>query len=176
MVFIFNMYERHAMKKILLATTIIVAGFALSTAAMAQATSPNTGTSGGTGASVPPNAGAPGGGGETNVGGTEPTNIPGHGRVNEVDQRDNNQQNRIDKGEADGQLSKGQAARDQSRLDHQEAQQKNQEAHNGGHLTKGEQRHDNRSLNHSSRNIHRQRHGGGGHHGGGHHGGGRHHR
>ena len=136
------------MRKILLATAIIVAGFALSTAAMAQAT---TGT-------------APTGTGETNVGGTEPTNIPGHPRVNQVDQRDNNQQQRIDKGEADGQLSKGQAARDQAHLNHQEATQQKQEAANGGHLTKREQRHDNKSLNKSSHKIHRQRHEGGHHH------------
>jgi hypothetical protein len=127
------------MRKILLATTIIVAGFAFSSGAMAQ---------------MPP------AGGETNVGGTEPTNIPGHSRVDQVDQRDNNQQQRIDKGEADGQLSQGQAARDQSHLDHQEATQQKQEGANGGHLTKGEQHHDNKSLNKSSHKIRHQRRGG----------------
>jgi len=129
------------MRKILLATTVILAGFALSSAAFAQ-TTPS----------------APSAPAETTPGGTEPTNIPGHPRVNEVDQRDNNQQNRINAGEADGQLSKGQAARDQSHLDHQEATQQKQEAAHGGHLTKGEVRHDNRSQNRSSGKIHRQRH------------------
>ena len=95
---------------------------------------------------------------ETNVGGVEPTNIPGHGRVDEVDQRDNNQQNRINAGEADGQLSKGQAARDQPHLDHQEATQAKQEDAHGGHLTKGDLHRDNKSQNRSSRKIHRQRH------------------
>jgi hypothetical protein len=139
------------MKKLLLATTVIIAGFALSTAAFAQAGAPDSGT---------PGAGAPGGsmGGPGTPGGEG--NIPGHPRVNQVDQRDQNQQNRIDKGEADGQLSKGQATRDQAHLDHQEAVQKNQEAHNGGHLTKAEQRHDNHSMNKSSHKIHRQRHAG----------------
>jgi len=121
------------MKKLLLAATIVIAGFTLSSVAMAQETTP---------------------------GATEPTNIPGHPRVDEVDQRDNNQQNRINKGEADGQLSQGQAARDQSHLNHEEAQQQHQEADHGGHLTKGEQNHDNRAMNRSSGKIHRQRHGG----------------
>jgi hypothetical protein len=132
------------MRKLLLAT-ILVAGFAtLSSAAIAQTTPVDSGAG----------AGAPA------SGGGEPTDIPGHPRVNQIDQRDNNQQNRIDKGEADGQLSKGQATRDQAHLDHEESVQKNQEAHNGGHLTKAEQRHDNKKLNKSSRKIHRQRHGG----------------
>jgi len=121
------------MKKLLLAATVLAASFALSSFAMAQETTP---------------------------GATEPTDVPGHPRVNEVDQRDNNQQNRINRGEADGQLSQGQAARDQSHLDHQEAQQAHQEADHGGHLTKAEQNHDNRGMNHSSGKIHRQRHGG----------------
>lgn len=84
--------------------------------------------------------------------------IPGHPRVNQVDYRDQKQQNRIDKGEADGQLSKAQATRDQAHLDHEEAVQKNQEAHDGGHLTKAEQRRDNKAMNRSSRKIHNQRH------------------
>jgi hypothetical protein len=146
------------MKKLLLATTVILAGFALSTAAMAQATPP----------SAPP--------AETVPGATEPTNIPGHPRVNEVDQRDNNQEKRIQQGEADGQLSKGQAARDQNRLNHEEAQQQKQEAAHGGHLTKGELHHDNKEMNHSSRKIHRQRHEGARREHREHHHGGRHHK
>ena len=133
-----------------LATLIVTSGLALAVQpAFAQT---DTGSTGGTTGATS--------GGTAPGGGAEPTNIPGHPRVNQVDQRDNNQQQRIDKGEADGQLSKGQAARDQEHLDHQEAVQKNQEAHDGGHLTKSEQHHDNKSMNRSSRKIHRQRHGG----------------
>jgi hypothetical protein len=95
---------------------------------------------------------------ETNVGGVEPTNIPGHPGVSEVDQRDNNQQNRINAGEADGQLGKAQAARDQAHLDHQEAVQQKQENADGGHLTAGEYKRDNRSLNQSSNKIYNQKH------------------
>ena len=135
-----------------LATFAITSGLAL--AVQPSFAQPVTGSDTGATA-VAPTAGAGG-----SSGGGEPTNIPNHRRVNQVDQRDNNQQQRIDKGEADGQLSKGQAARDQSRLNHEEAVQKNQEAKNGGHLTKGEQRGDNRQMNRSSRGIHRQRAGG----------------
>lgn len=93
------------------------------------------------------------------TGGDLPTNIPGHPRVDEVNQRDDNQQNRIDKGEADGKLSTGQAAKDQAKLDKQEAIQQKQEAANGGHLTKGEQMKDNKSLNKSSKKIYKQKRG-----------------
>jgi len=126
------------MKKSFLAASVLIAGMALAPiASFAQETAPTTSA----------------------TGGDLPTNIPGHGRVDEVNQRDDNQQNRIDKGEADGKLNAGQAARDQSKLDKQEATQEKQEAKNGGHLTKSEQMKDNKSLNKSSKKIHRQKNG-----------------
>jgi hypothetical protein len=126
------------MKKSLLAASVLIAGFALSPAAFAQ-TAPVTTTNGTTGGDLP-------------------TNIPSHGRIDEVNQRDDNQQNRIDSGEADGQLNKAQAARDQAHLDHQEAVQQKQEAADGGHLTKREDIKDNQSLNASSNNIYKEKH------------------
>lgn len=124
--------------------TVAITGALLSTAAMAQDAG---------GATTPPAATTP------SANAPIPYD-PGHPRVNQVDRRDNRQQQRIDRGEADGQMSQGQAARDQAHLDRQEAVQQKQEAANGGHLRKSQERRDNHGLNRSSRKIHRQRHGG----------------
>jgi hypothetical protein len=83
---------------------------------------------------------------------------PGHPRVNEVNQRLDNQQNRIDNGLKDGQMTTGEAKRDEARDAKVERQEARDEAKNGGHLTRREQRHMNHELNHNSRDIHRQRH------------------
>jgi hypothetical protein len=84
--------------------------------------------------------------------------VPGHPRVNEVNQRLQNQQNRIQHGVADGQINAKQAARDEkqdSNIAHRESVD---EAKHGGHLTKGEDKRLNKSLNHDSSRIHDQRH------------------
>ena len=83
---------------------------------------------------------------------------PGHPRVNEVNAREANQQNRIANGAKDGQLSAGQAAhleRNQARIEHQE--QRDMAEHNG-HLTKGEQRQINREQNRQSRQVYKDKH------------------
>ena len=82
---------------------------------------------------------------------------PGHPRVNEVDQRLNNQNNRIQNGVQDGQMRPGQAARDEKRDARVEHQEQRDEAKNGGHLTKKEQNHLNKELNHDSKDIQHQR-------------------
>jgi hypothetical protein len=131
------------MRKILLATTVIIVGFALSSAAIAE---------------TPFDAAADQMNASSNTGVLLPTDIPMHPLVNEVDMRDNNQQIRIDMGVANGQLTHAQAAHDQARLNHQEAVQHRQEAQHGGHLTVAEYHHDNQSLNKSSVKIYTQRH------------------
>lgn len=83
--------------------------------------------------------------------------VPDHPRVNEVNQRLDNQQNRIDKGEADGQISGKQAARDETHDTNIAKRESSDEAKHGGHLTKAEQRTLNKSENKNSRRIHRQR-------------------
>jgi hypothetical protein len=88
------------------------------------------------------------------------TVVPGHPRVNEVDQRLTNQQNRINAGVADGQVSEKQAAHDATRDAKIATQASKDEAANGGHLTKGEQHRLNRRLNHNSGKIYKQRHDG----------------
>ncbi len=83
---------------------------------------------------------------------------PGHPRVNEVNQREQNQQNRIANGINSGKLTSGQAARlenTQSRIQNQE--QRDMAAHNG-HLTKQEQNQLNREQNRTSGRIYRDKH------------------
>lgn len=85
-------------------------------------------------------------------------NVPGHPRVNEVNQRLNNQQARINHGVANGTLSAGQAARDEKHDANIARRESAAEARHGGHLTKREQNRLNRSLNRNSRHIYRQKH------------------
>jgi hypothetical protein len=85
-------------------------------------------------------------------------NVPGHPRVNEVNQRLDNQQNRIQAGVADGQINAKQEARDEKHDSNIAQRESADEAKHGGHLTKGEDRRLNRSENHDSRRIHSQRH------------------
>ncbi|MGA8491331.1 MAG: hypothetical protein WB711_12965 [Terriglobales bacterium] len=83
---------------------------------------------------------------------------PGHPRVNQVNGREANQQNRIANGVKSGSLSPGET----SNLEKREASVQNREkrdvaAHNG-HLTKAEQRGINRQQNRLSRGIYRDKH------------------
>ena len=88
-----------------------------------------------------------------------PVYIPGHGRINQVDQRLANQQNRIDAGLASGQMSPQQAFRDERQDANIAARENRDMAEHGGHLTAAEQQHLNQSLNHDSNHIHNQRNG-----------------
>jgi hypothetical protein len=86
-----------------------------------------------------------------------PTDIPDHPRVNEVNQRLDNQQNRIQQGVADGQINAKQEARDEKHDANIAQRESRDETEHGGHLTKAEQNHLNHSLNKNSRRIHKQR-------------------
>jgi len=84
--------------------------------------------------------------------------VPGHPRVNEIDQRLENQQDRVDAGVRNGQINARQEARDNA-LDSKVAQQLSaDEARHGGHITRCEQRQLNRELNRNSARIYNQRH------------------
>ena len=83
--------------------------------------------------------------------------VPDHPRVNEVDQRLQDQQNRVNNGVADGQINAGQAAHDDSRDAHVSQELNKDQAKDGGHITKAEQRKMNRQLNKNSKHIHHQR-------------------
>ncbi len=83
---------------------------------------------------------------------------PNHPRVNEVNAREQNQQDRIANGVKNDKLTPGQTAH----LENREAKTQNQEktdmaAHNG-HLTKAEQNKLNREQNKTSRQIYKDKH------------------
>jgi hypothetical protein len=86
------------------------------------------------------------------------TTVPGHPRVNEVNQRIDNQQARTAKGLANGTITGKQAANDEKRDANIAQRESADEAKHNGHLTKAETRRLNRSENRNSRAIHRQRH------------------
>jgi hypothetical protein len=83
---------------------------------------------------------------------------PGHPRVNEVNTREQNQQDRIANGVKNGTMTPGQAAhveRQEQRIDNQE--KRDMAAHNG-HLTKAETKQLNKEQNHTNREIYRDKH------------------
>ena len=84
--------------------------------------------------------------------------VPGHPRVNEVNQRLDNQQARINQGVANGTMSEKQAAHDEAHDANIAKRETVDEAKHNGHLTKGEQRRLNKSENKNSRRIYRQKH------------------
>ncbi|HVI56032.1 MAG TPA: hypothetical protein VM621_13395 [Luteibacter sp.] len=84
--------------------------------------------------------------------------VPGHPRVNEVNQRLDNQQNRIANGEANGTMNGKQAARDEKRDANIAQRESRDEATHGGHFTKAEKHNLNRSLNKDSSHIRKQKH------------------
>jgi uncharacterized lipoprotein YajG len=85
---------------------------------------------------------------------------PGHPRVNEVNGRETNQQDRIANGVKNGTLTPGQTSRVENREQHFENQQKADMAAHNGHLTKGEQRQLNKEQNRTSRRIYKDKHDG----------------
>ena len=83
--------------------------------------------------------------------------VPDHPRVNEVNQRIDNQQDRIQQGVNNGTINAQQELRDEKSLTNKEQRLSADEAAHGGHITKAEQRRLNRGLNRNSRRIHRQK-------------------
>jgi hypothetical protein len=84
--------------------------------------------------------------------------VPGHPRVNEVNNRLDNQQNRINNGLKNGTMSAKQADRDETRDSNIARRESVDEAKHDGHLTKQEQHNLNRSENRNSKDIYRQKH------------------
>jgi hypothetical protein len=83
---------------------------------------------------------------------------PNHPRVNQVNHREQNQQNRIANGIKNDKLTPGQAAnleKGQQRLENNE---KKDMAANNGHLTKADQHQLNREANHQSKKIYKDKH------------------
>jgi hypothetical protein len=86
------------------------------------------------------------------------SDVPGHPRVNEVNNRLNNQQNRINNGLKNGTMTKGQAERDETRDANIARRESVDEAKHDGHLTKQEQHNLNKSENRNSHDIYKQKH------------------
>jgi hypothetical protein len=83
---------------------------------------------------------------------------PGHPRVNQVNGREENQQQRIANGVKNGSLSPGETANLERRENHIQNEEKRDMAKNNGHLTKAEQNKLNRQQNHVSRSIYKDKH------------------
>ena len=96
---------------------------------------------------------------QTSTSGTGPGVVdPGHPRVNEVNQREENQQKRIANGINKGSLN----AHETANLERREASVQKQEqadmAKHNGHLTKAEQRKLNRRQDRISHSIYKDKH------------------
>jgi hypothetical protein len=83
---------------------------------------------------------------------------PGHPRVNEVNQREANQQRRIANGIKNGSLSPKETANLERREASVQKQEQADMAKHNGHLTKAEQRQLNHRENHISRSIYKDKH------------------
>jgi hypothetical protein len=84
--------------------------------------------------------------------------VPDHPRVNEVNQRLDNQQARVNHGVANGTMTEKQAAHDEAHDANIARRESVDEARHGGHLTKGEQHRLNKSFNKNSKRIYKQKH------------------
>jgi len=95
----------------------------------------------------------------TNTSGAGPGVVdPGHPRVNQVNRREGNQQQRIGNGIKSGKLNSQQASHLEKReTSVQNREKKDMAAHNG-HLTKGEQKGINRQQNRISKTIYKDKH------------------
>ena len=98
---------------------------------------------------------------DSNTSGAGPGQVdPGHPRVNEVNAREQNQQDRIANGVKNRTMTPGQASRVENREQNIENQQKADMAAHNGHLTKGEQKQLNKEQNRTSKQIYKDKHDG----------------
>ncbi|HKM48541.1 MAG TPA: hypothetical protein VJX69_13190 [Terriglobales bacterium] len=90
----------------------------------------------------------------TNTSGAGPGVVdPGHPRVNQVNRREENQQQRIGNGIKSGKLNSQQASNLEKRETNVQNREQKDMAKNNGHLTKGEQAGINRQQNRISKSI-----------------------
>lgn len=83
---------------------------------------------------------------------------PGHPRVNEINRREQNQQDRIANGVKSGQLTPAETQRLERGEQRLENNEKKDMAKDDGHLTKQDQRKLNREANHMSQRIYKDKH------------------
>jgi hypothetical protein len=89
---------------------------------------------------------------------TSDSNVVAHPRVNGIDERLENQQQRIDNGVQQGQINSKQEMRDEKTDAKVSQELSTDEAKHNGHITKAEQTKMNKQLDHNSKRIHHQRH------------------
>ena len=83
---------------------------------------------------------------------------PGHPRVNEINGREQNQQNRIANGIKSGELTPHETAKLENKENRLARNEKRDMAKDGGHLTAKDQAKLNREANHVSKDIHKDKH------------------
>jgi len=83
---------------------------------------------------------------------------PGHPRVNEVNRREENQQQRIGNGIKSGNLNSKQASNLEKRETSVQNREKKDMSEHNGHLTKAEQKGINRQQNRISKSIYKDKH------------------
>ena len=83
---------------------------------------------------------------------------PNHPRVNQINTREQNQQNRIANGVKSGQLTPGETANLERKENRLVRNEKRDMAKDNGHLTKQDQRQLNHEANHMSRRIAADKH------------------
>ena len=88
---------------------------------------------------------------------TVDTTTPAPSRVNQIDQRLDNQQKRIESGVASGAITAKQEAVDVKKDAKVATELSKDEAKHGGTITKAEQKKMNRQLSHNSKRIHHQK-------------------
>src|SRR5271157_3891798 len=95
----------------------------------------------------------------TNTSGAGPGVVdPGHPRVNQVNGREQNQQNRIGNGIKSGKLNSQQASNLEKRETSVQNREKKDMSQHNGHLTKAEQNGINRQQNRISKSIYKDKH------------------
>ncbi len=96
---------------------------------------------------------------QDNTSGAGPGQVdPGHPRVNQINQREQNQQKRIAQGVKSGQLTPGETRRLERGEQRLQNNEKRDMAKDNGHLTKQDQRQLNREANHMSKRIYKDKH------------------
>jgi hypothetical protein len=83
---------------------------------------------------------------------------PNHPRVNEVNAREQNQQNRIANGVKSGELTPKETQKLEKQQGHIQNQEKKDMAKDNGHLTKADQAKLNKEQNKASKNIYDKKH------------------
>lgn len=87
-----------------------------------------------------------------------PTHLPNHPRVNQVNKRVQNQHSRIQQGVKNGKISASQAKQLHAERKGMKTEERSMRAANNGHLTRSDQKTLNKQLNARSKQIYNEKH------------------